>query len=520
MGARVTTEIARSNLRGQDVRRPSSAISTPPATAKSQTAPRTRRRIGWRRRYARFLRLTDFGLLLAVVYGTQLVALGWNENVARSSPFMEFGVWPYSIVSAVIVVVWMIALALNDTRSDRVVGVGSLEYKRIFDASVMLFGIIAIVAFLARIEIARSYLLITFPLGVAVLIFERWLWRRWLGAKRGRGEYAARVLLVGTGESAARTARELQRHIGAGYRVVGACVSSRPEDADPLRDVPVVDGLDDVVPTMSTVGADTVVITSADELGPTRVKDISWALEAGRQHLVLAPSITDVAGPRIHTRPVSGLPLMHVETPRFTPGQRFVKRMLDLCGSLLLALLALPAMLAIAVAVAVTSPGPVMYRQTRIGRNGREFRMYKFRSMVVDAEKQLASLLDLQDMGNDVLFKMKDDPRVTRVGRFMRRFSLDELPQLFNVIGGTMSLVGPRPPLPGEVERYADRVHRRFLVKPGITGLWQVSGRSTLSWDDTVRLDLAYVENWSLMSDAVIMFKTARAVVAPGDTSA
>ncbi|WP_110589659.1 sugar transferase [Microbacterium suaedae] len=476
--------------------------------------------MGWRRRYAMFLRWTDLGVLLAVVYGTQVFALGLDEDVARSSTWLGSGGWPYTIVSGIIVIAWMIALALNDTRSDRVIGVGAIEYKRIFDASVMLFGIIAIIAFLTRVELARSYLLLAFPVGVAVLVLERWLWRRWLGAKRSRGEYAARVLLVGTGESVERTARELRRHVGAGYKVVGACVSSRPGESKSLDGVPLYDGLDDVVPTMASVGADTVVITSADRLGPTRVKDISWALEAGSQHLVLAPSITDVAGPRIHTRPVSGLPLMHVETPRFTPGQRFVKRMLDLCGSLLLALLALPVMLVLALAVATTSPGPVMYRQTRIGRHGRRFRMYKFRSMVVDAEKQVESLLDMQDMGNAVLFKMKDDPRVTSVGRFMRRFSLDELPQLFNVIGGSMSLVGPRPPLPTEVEQYADHVHRRFLVKPGITGLWQVSGRSSLSWDDTVRLDLAYVENWSLMSDAVIMFKTARAVIAPDGTSA
>lgn len=477
-------------------------------------------RFDWRKRYARMLRLTDLLVIAAVVFGTQFGWLGLHANISMPIPTWP-GLSSYTLLSALIVFLWMIVLALNDTRSERVVGVGAEEYRRIFDSSFMLFGVIAIVAFALNISIARGYLFIALPLGVFLLITERYLWRHWLRIQRARGEYSANVLLVGSEASVAHMARELKRASGAGYHVVGACIPTGRVAAELAgTDVPVMGSVDSIERAISVTGADTVVITSTDAIGPQRVKEISWALESGRQHLVLAPSITDIAGPRLHMRPVSGLPLMHVETPRFSSGQRFVKRMMDLfCASLLVVLLS-PVFLVLAVLVWGTSKGPIIYRQKRVGRHGREFEMLKFRSMVADADKQLASLLDMQDMGNSVLFKMRNDPRVTPVGRIMRKYSLDELPQLFNVIGGSMSLVGPRPPLQREVDQYADHVHRRFLVKPGITGLWQVSGRSKLSWDDSVRLDLSYVENWSVMGDIVILFKTGKAALLPGDTVA
>ncbi|GAA4777284.1 sugar transferase [Microbacterium gilvum] len=473
----------------------------------------------WRRRYAGFLRLTDFIVLTIVVFGTQLSWLGMHTVIAMPIPTWP-GLTSYTLLSGVVVLLWMMVLALNDTRSDRVIGVGTAEYKRIFDASFMLFGVIAIAAFLLKVEIARGYLLIALPTGVLALFFERFLWRRWLARRRATGEYSARVLLVGSEGSVAHIARELKRSKGAGYRIVGACIpTGRVAGQLTDTDIPVMGSVGSVERAIEVTGADTIVITSTDELGPQRVKQVSWALEAGRQHLVLAPSITDIAGPRIHMRPVAGLPLMHVETPRFSPGQRFVKRMMDLFGSLVIVTLLSPVFLVLALVVKVSSPGPVIYKQTRIGRHGREFQMLKFRSMVVGAEHLLEELIAQQDHGNEVQFKMKDDPRVTKVGRVMRKFSLDELPQLFNVLGGSMSLVGPRPPIQREVDQYAEHVYRRFLVKPGITGLWQVSGRSTLSWDDSVRLDLSYVENWSVMGDIVILLKTGKAALFPGETA-
>jgi exopolysaccharide biosynthesis polyprenyl glycosylphosphotransferase len=189
-----------------------------------------------------------------------------------------------------------------------------------------------------------------------------------------------------------------------------------------------------------------------------------------------------------------------------------VKGGVDRAAAALALLSLMPVLLLIALAVRLDSPGPVLYRQERIGVNGRGFTILKFRSMSVDADCLLAELL-YRNEGGGLLFKMRRDPRVTRVGRWLRRFSLDELPQLFNVLGGSMSLVGPRPPLPAEVERYDSSVSRRLLVKPGLTGLWQISGRSDLSWEEAVRLDLRYVENWSLALDALILVKTVRAVV-------
>ncbi|WP_208379790.1 sugar transferase [Microbacterium endophyticum] len=484
-----------------------------PATA----LPRQR----WRKAYARRLIVTDFLVLIWVVYGTQIAWFGSGSAQVAMSYDIRITAPSYWVASAVLIVAWMLALAANDTRGDRVFGSGNAEYVRLTMASLNLFGVVAIVAFLAKIDIARGYLLIALPAGILMLLVSRWLWRQWLVAKRLGGEFSARVLLVGSSASVSTIALELGRSRSSGYIVVGACMPAQQlSSAVPETDIPVLGTVDDVREAMAAVGADTVAVTSTDDLPPNKVKEISWGLEAGRQHLVIAPSMLDIAGPRIHTRPVAGLPLIHVETPRFSAGQRFLKRSVDLVASVLGVIILSPLLLLLTILVSATSIGPVFFLQTRVGYHGREFKMIKFRSMVVNAEELLAELREKQrDSGNEVLFKMKDDPRITRVGRFMRKYSLDELPQLFNVIGGSMSLVGPRPPLPSEVALYAKHVHRRFLAKPGITGLWQVSGRSSLSWEESVRLDLSYVENWSMASDVMIIMKTAKAALAPGDTA-
>ncbi len=481
----------------------------------------SRRDARWQPLYTRRLWISDVVVLVWIVFGTQIVWFGTGNaqlSLLRDHRFSDISYW---VFSATLVLLWVWALSLADSRSHRVVGTGSAEYIRVMDASLRLFGLIAIVAFLLQIDIARGFLLISLPAGIIMLVLVRWLWRQWLIAKRSHGHYMNRVLLVGSESSVRQIALELARARHAGYRVVGACVpSGKVADNIPGTDIPVMGNVDAVERAMAETNADTVAITSSDELPPDKVKQISWGLEAGRQHLVLAPSIADIAGPRIHMRPVAGLPLIHVETPRFSLGQRFIKRTVDLTAATLGVIVISPLLLLLAISVRLSTPGPVLFRQTRIGLRGREFTMLKFRSMVPNAEDLLAELeKQHRDAGNEVLFKMKNDPRVTPTGRFMRKYSLDELPQLFNVIGGSMSLVGPRPPLPKEVEQYADHVHRRFLVKPGITGLWQVSGRSALSWEETVRLDLSYVENWSLLGDIAILLKTAKAALAPGETA-
>jgi exopolysaccharide biosynthesis polyprenyl glycosylphosphotransferase len=469
----------------------------------------------WSRRLAFRVTITDALVLVWVVFGTQIGWVRLDQSALGFSGARGDIEISYTLVSLVIVVAWMIALQLYDTRSVRVLGAGSQEYKGIADSALRLFGLVAIVAFLFKIDLARGYILIAFPLGVATLIFSRWMWRQWLAVMRERGDYSSRVLLVGSAESATVISRELARHAEAGYRVVGACVTQGASTLTQLpgTQVPVYAGVDRALETMRDLGADTVIITSSDEMDHERVKRMSWGLTPGVEHLVVAPSLVDVGGPRIHTRPVAGLPLIHVETPNFEGRKLFAKRAFDFAASMFLILLLSPLLVAVGIAVKASSPGPIFFVQERVGIKGRPFRMLKFRSMVIDAEERLAALQGQRDAGNTVMFKMKDDPRVTSIGRVLRRYSLDELPQLINVFSGSMSLVGPRPPLVREVEAYDRHVNRRFLVKPGITGLWQVSGRSSLPWEETVRLDLYYVENWSLTGDIVILWRTLKAVV-------
>ncbi|GAB7304632.1 sugar transferase [Clavibacter michiganensis] len=470
----------------------------------------------WRRTYAVGLVVTDLLVLIWVVFGVQIAWFGFETSDVAFNGDYEGVAVSYSLISLVIIASWMVALGLYGTRGYRVLGTGPQEYRLILDATVRLFGLLAIVAFLGRIDFARGYIIIALPLGLVTLVLSRWMWRQWLNVQRAKGRYSSRVLLIGSEASTGFLARELARQPYAGYHVVGACIPSGVIAATlPGTGIPVLGKLADLQAAMRAVDADTIVIASNDELSPERIRELSWSLEPGRQHLVVAPSLTDIGGPRIHTRPVAGLPLIHVETPRYEGTKLFAKRAFDIVASTLILVLASPLFLAIAITIRLSTPGPVLFRQERVGIDGRPFQMLKFRTMVTDAEARLLELeKQSRDAGNSVLFKMKDDPRVTPIGRFLRRYSLDELMQLVNVLNGSMSLVGPRPPLAREVEAYETKVHRRFLVKPGITGLWQVSGRSNLSWEDSVRLDLYYVENWSIVGDLVILWKTAKAVLA------
>ena len=468
----------------------------------------------WHAVYSARLTVTDLLVLVWVVFGVQIAWFGFDSaNLAVRSTDLAVS---YTSVSVILIVSWMAVLSIYGTRTDRVLGTGFDEYKLIVGASVRLFGLLAIVAYLLKIDVARGYILLAFPLGIVVLVFSRWMWRQWLVAQRAQGRYTSRVILIGTQESSARIASELQTRLGAGYLVVGACVTAGPADTHlPGGTVPVLGGIDDVHAALDSLTADTLIVTSSDAISPTRMRELSWSLEPGRHHLIMVPRLIDVGGPRIHTRPVAGLPLIHVETPRYEGRTLFTKRAFDIVGSALLIVALSPVLAAIALTVRLSGPGAVLFRQQRVGHNGQRFQMLKFRSMVADAEARLAALQDTpRVVGNTVMFKLQNDPRVTRAGRFLRRYSLDELPQLFNVLAGSMSLVGPRPPLETEVSEYELHVHRRFLVKPGVTGLWQVSGRSNLTWDETVRLDLYYVENWSLTGDLVILWRTAKAVLA------
>jgi exopolysaccharide biosynthesis polyprenyl glycosylphosphotransferase len=478
----------------------------------STGAPRYR---SWGRRYARRLLVTDALSLLGAAVVVHLIRYpgSIDGSVDRYLPYLA--------LTGILVVVWMQALAWSGSRDPKTIGYGTVEYKRVIHATFAVFGLAAILSYLFRLELPRSYLLVMMPAGLVMVLLSRYVWRKWLHRRRGEGDYFTRVLAVGNVHTVTELLRDLRRAPHAGYKVVGVCIRQDPRmvDADggeliEVDGVPVLGGLDDVAGVAKSCGADTVAVTSSASFGPSRVRALSWELEDTDAELVLAPALTNIAGPRVHTQPVAGLPLIHVDRPTYRGANRILKKSFDVVGSLVLLLLFSPVLLGFAIAIKLSSKGPVFFRQDRVGLNGQSFRMIKFRSMVIDAESRLEHLRDAnRDAGNVVLFKMKNDPRVTGVGKFIRRFSIDELPQLFNVVKGDMSLVGPRPPLATEVALYGDEARRRLLVKPGMTGLWQVSGRSDLTWDDTVRLDVYYVENWSITGDMVIIWKTARAVV-------
>lgn len=472
----------------------------------------------WGKRYAARLAVTD---MLALVSAGLAVHIGHFNDLHGSRLSAQAGELPLVALTVALAVVWFGALTLVGSRQPVVVGHGPAEYKRIAQITLAVFGGVAILSYLLDLRLPRTYLLIMMPAGLLSLTVSRYLWRRWLHARRDFGHYQSAVLAVGSVPSVTDLVRELKRSPRAGYRVVAVCLTQPlgPDAPKTLDGLPIVGGVDDVREAVLRTGADTVAVTASATIGPSVVRRLSWQLEDTHAGLVLAPALTDIAGPRIHTQPVNGLPLIHVDKPTYRGANRLLKKAFDVIGaSLLLLLFSLP-LAAIATMVKLTSPGPVFFRQQRVGINGDMFHMVKFRSMVVDAEARLAQLREARgvpDAGNDVLFKMKDDPRITSIGKILRRFSLDELPQLFNVFGGAMSLVGPRPPLAAEVAHYGLDAKRRLLVKPGMTGLWQVSGRSTLDWDESVRLDSYYVENWSITGDLVILWKTARAVVGGG----
>jgi exopolysaccharide biosynthesis polyprenyl glycosylphosphotransferase len=481
-------------------------VASPASRVRAARAAFSDRR--WQVAYRRGLLLTDSLAVLVAV----LVAyfLRWEQ-------FLEMPVRndlhvPYVVLSLLVGAAWLVSLAVSRTRDPRVMGSGPTEYHRVFDASWRLFAVLAVLAFLLRFPEARGYLAFAFPIGLGGVLLSRYGWRRWLHRQRALGLARSAVLAIGHREQAERLIRDLNGRSESGYRVVGVCVpSGRIDEDETIHGVPVLGELRHAGEVAARVGADIVAVSGSDAITADVVRRLGWELEPSGVDLMLTAELADVAGPRITITPAESVALLHVDAPRFTGPRFVVKSLTDWVGAALLTVALLPVLLLVALAVRVSSRGPVLFRQERVGRNGRTFPMYKFRSMRVGADREVTALAASND-GAGPLFKMRDDPRVTRVGRVLRRYSLDELPQIFNVLRGDMSLVGPRPPLPSEVQKYETKVRRRLLVKPGLTGLWQVGGRSDLSWEQSVRLDVYYVENWTIFGDFLILARTARAV--------
>ena len=467
----------------------------------SQAAAPLVPKVDWQRRYLRRALLVD----VSVGVGAALLGLlRFHAEVPGT---------PYLVLTAALPAAWLLCLAIGRAYEPRFLFVGNDEYRRVINAALWLSAAVVVSSYAVNFELARGYAAITLSVLALATLLGRFLLRQKLHRARQRGECMRPVLVMGYERAVAVLCRQLDRQPHQGMQVVGALLPDRIRPGA-LSDVgvPVAGCFADAAQAVARTGADTVAVLACPELDGQALRRLAWELEKSGTDLIVAPALIDAAGARTTIRPIDGLPMLHVEHPEFSGARRLVKGLIDRTLAAVVLLLAAPVMAFIAIRIRLDSTGPALFRQERVGRDGSRFVLLKFRTMHVDAESRLAALLQ-QNEGDGVLFKIRDDPRITSVGGFLRRYSLDELPQLFNVLAGQMSLVGPRPPLDSEVARYERDAHRRLVVKPGLTGLWQVSGRSDLSWEESVRLDLRYVENWSLTSDFIILARTLSAVV-------
>jgi exopolysaccharide biosynthesis polyprenyl glycosylphosphotransferase len=445
----------------------------------------------WRVRYRAALVASD--LLVAGAATSAAVVLD-RSHAVRPASGTAIG------LGAIVALAWIAAVALARGYDPKFLAAGTQEYRRVGRAAIFLAVVMSFAALASQNELLRTAALFV----PAVLLLEacaaRWLARLWVDKMRTGGRARTPVLVIGTPGSVEAFSASSRAHRTAAFHVVGSC--GAPD--------PVTEGAPDVLAAVRRCGARAVVVTSDDARW---LVPIARQLEGSCIPLQVALDTAGIERTRLHLDRIGDIPLMHVDVPCFSGPKHVLKAAFDRVSALLLLLVLAPVFLAVAAAVRLTSRGPVFFRQQRVGRDQRPFTMLKFRSMHLGAEHRVAELAPQNAMSDGPMFKVRNDPRVTRVGRFLRQTSLDELPQLVNVLLGSMSLVGPRPPLPAEVERYTPAEKRRLLVKPGITGLWQVSGRCDLSWEDTVRLDLRYVENWSIVTDLVILARTVLTVV-------
>ncbi|WP_028047326.1 sugar transferase [Cellulomonas sp. URHE0023] len=433
------------------------------------------------------------------------VALGVGMAILTPS----FSVVPALALSLAGAAAFVGGIAASQGYRQEILGDGPREFQAVLRSAALMAGLLMAMGFLLEIAVPRLLVIVGVPVVAALDCLGRHVHRRRLHHGRRAGVAMMSTIVLGDEESARSLIADLSVAPHHGYRVDGVCLPSL-DGPVALDGVPVVGGTADVVQVVADRAAEVVIVTGST-LSGSALRRLSWALGRAGAQLVVAPDIIEVAGPRLTVRPTAGLSLLEVEVD--SPRRRLVaKSVIDVTIASMGLVFVLPFLGLAALAIRLTSRGPAFFRQTRIGVDGEKFTMFKLRTMYMDADARRDALL-ADSEGAGLLFKMHSDPRVTAVGRILRKYSLDELPQLWNVVRGDMSLVGPRPPLESEVREYEDEVHRRLRVKPGLTGLWQVSGRSDLDWDESVRLDLRYVDNWSVTMDLLILWKTGRAVV-------
>jgi exopolysaccharide biosynthesis polyprenyl glycosylphosphotransferase len=442
-------------------------------------------------------------IIIAVIVAAIALARDWSTSAVIDARIGSGGIAG---------VLMILSLTLFRAWDERILGVGSEELKRLYRSFAAASIGLGLTGLALRVQSVRPWVFLVIPACGVLCCLSRFVLRKFLHRARRQQKCMLPVLAVGGDRAVADLIARTLRDPYFGWRITGACIPARSgEDSTRVAGVPVVGDLHHAGNVARAGHYAIVAVAAAPNWGPHRLQSLAWELEGTNTELAVDPGLMEIAGPRLHITPVDGLPLLRLTEPRFTGWRRVLKAVFDRCAASLILVAISPILATIALLVRLDG-GPSLYRQERVGRDGRIFKMVKFRSMVLNADRQMQALTK-DNQGAGPLFKMRNDPRVTRIGTFLRRYSLDELPQLFNVLTGSMSLVGPRPPLPREVQTYGCDARRKLLVRPGMTGLWQISGRSDLSWEESIRLDLRYVENWSIATDATIIWKTAGAVI-------
>ncbi len=473
----------------------------------------TRRLSRWHRPYTAALLVLDFGAAALASWTAvslfEQAASGFQVNGQADHDTIWFPIVAYVLLP----LSWLMLLWANGAYDRRCLGLGTEEFKRVARASVAVAATVSFVAFATKTDLSRLSVGSALVCALVYLLVVRYVARLVLHLIRRRvGHAGHRMVLIGTLPEALEVLTAVSRSPAAGLVPVAINLTEGFAAARGIKTpVPVYAGKD-VLSVVREVSADTIAVCGSASGEAGDLRRLAWQLEGTGVDLVVAPHLTDIAGPRVHIRPIEGLPLLHVEEPTLSGVGWLAKTLMDRVVAVIGLIVLLPVFALVGVGIKLSDRGPVFFRQPRVGYGGRTFRVWKFRTMYVDAEDRLATLQD-QNESDGLLFKIREDPRVFPFGRLLRASSLDELPQLINVLKGEMSLVGPRP-LPADDGDFLGDVRRRLLVRPGITGLWQVSGRSDLSWDEAVRLDLYYVDNWSLAYDLSILWRTIGVVVA------
>jgi len=446
-----------------------------------------------------------------IVTDAIMIGIAIGVGLLISSRATEWAINPVLAIygtPVAIGLVWLALLLFRGSYDRRIIGLGTEEVRQAVSATLVLFAVVAGLSYLFRADISRAYAFVSLPVGILLIGFSRFGWRQWLYRQRAAGRFLSKIVVIGSERTSQTLTNKLNQESYAGYQVVAQVKLPSNHESEPELQ----HWLNAVDLVIKEHSASAIAIDPGDDAPYEVIRQLSWRLEGRNIDLLISPGSLDVAGPRLSVRPAAGLPLLHLDEAVLSRSQRASKRMLDIIGSLIAVIILSPFMLISAIAVRLTSRGPVVYKQMRVGRAGKTFTMLKFRTMKNNADQLIHELRDQHNL-NDPMFKLTNDPRITKVGNFLRRWSLDETPQLFNVLGGSMSLVGPRPHPLDDVDRYEAEAFRRLALKPGMTGLWQVEGRSDLTWDQALQLDLHYVEKWSLESDVFLLAKTTKVVL-------